>query len=346
VTDGLVHCTIVDGAPLGERKGVNIPTVKVGLPSVTEQDRKDIRFSCEIGVDAIAASFVRDADAVEEIRRLCRDFGAPNMMIVSKIESGFAVEKFDEILNASDGIMVARGDLGIEIPPAKVPQVQRDIIEKCNLTYTPVITATQMLESMSEHPRPTRAEVTDVANAIREGSDCVMLSGETAAGAYPVQTVKTMAEICRQTEEHLVARDTYHSHGDKRNVSGVTGSAADQVANFVGAKILLSPTLTGRTARIMSSFRPSLPIVATSPQETTLRRCCFYWGVEAVLSNERDDVRTVSADALRAVKKAGFVKSRDLVVITAGDPLYSPLPLEEVVTAVTPTNVLIIPEIM
>jgi pyruvate kinase len=155
-----------------------------------------------------------------------------------------------------------------------------------------------------------------------------------------------MAEICRQTEEHLVARDTYHSHGDKRNVSGVTGYAADQVANFVGAKILLSPTLTGRTARIMSSFRPSLPIVATSPQETTLRRCCFYWGVEAVLSNERDDVRTVSADALRVVKKAGFVKSRDLVVITAGDPLYSPLPLEEVVTAVTPTNVLIIAEIM
>ena len=346
VTDGLVHCTIVDGAPLGEHKGVNIPTVKVALPSVTEQDREDIRFSCEMGVDAIAASFVRDANAVNEIRQLCRDFGAPDMMIISKIESGFAVDKFDEILDASDGIMVARGDLGIEIPPAKVPQVQRDIIEKCNLTYTPVITATQMLESMSEHPRPTRAEVTDVANAIREGSDCVMLSGETAAGAYPVQTVKTMAEICRQTEEHLVARDTYHSHGDKRNVSGVTGYAADQVANFVGAKILLSPTLTGRTARIMSSFRPSLPIVATSPQETTLRRCCFYWGVEAILSNERDDVRTVSADALRAVKKAGFVKSRDLVVITAGDPLYSPLPLEEVVTAVTPTNVLIIAEIM
>ena len=188
-----VYCTVINGGKVGERKGVNLPNVAVSLPAVTEQDKKDIEFSCKMGVDAIAASFVRNADAVKEIRALCAEFGAPKTQIYSKIECAVAVEKIDEILAVSDGIMVARGDLGIEIPPSDVPRVQTEIIQKCNREYRPVITATQMLDSMVHNPRPTRAEVTDVANAIKEGTDCVMLSAETAAGSYPVETVRMMA---------------------------------------------------------------------------------------------------------------------------------------------------------
>lgn len=346
VKDGLITCSIINGGELNERKGVNIPSVNVGLPSVTEQDRDDIRFSCMMGVDAIAASFIRNAAAVREIRELCKEYDSPNMQIISKIESPFAVERFDEILAVSDGIMVARGDLGIEIPPSDVPHVQRTIIKKCNEAYTPVITATQMLESMTEHPRPTRAEVTDVANAIAEGTDCVMLSGETAAGAYPVEAVRMMAEVCRKAEAHLRERHTYYDDGDARDVSDITGYAAVEAARHAGAKALLCPTLSGRTARILSTFRPHLPIIATSPEEVTLRRCCFYWGVEAVKARERGDVRSVCMNSIQETRTAGLLESGDVVVITAGDPLSSPMPLNRSVTSDTPTNILIIAEAM
>ena len=344
VENDIISCCVTNGGSLGERKGVNIPTVKVGLPSVTEQDKVDIRFSCEMGVDAIAASFVRDANAVHEIRALCKEYGAPGMQIISKIESPFAVERFDEILAASDGIMVARGDLGIEIPPADVPYTQHTIIHNCNMAYKPVITATQMLESMTKHPRPTRAEVTDVATAIIEGTDCVMLSGETAAGAFPVEAVQMMAEICRKAESHLSERDTYHTGENRRNVSDITGFLAVQAAKHSGAKALLCPTFGGRTARIMSSFRPRLPIIATSPDEATLRRCCFYWGVSAVLATEQGDVRRVCMDALRQATANGLLQRGDVTVITAGDPLTSPMAQEDGVTTETPTNIMVIAE--
>ena len=181
-----MHCKIINGGELGEKKGVNVPNVNIGLPSVTEQDRADIMFGCELGIDAIAASFIRDGAAVEEIRNICREMGTPNVQIFPKIESALGVKNFDEILAASNGIMVARGDLGVEVPAAEVPHIQKTVIKKCNDAYKPVITATQMLDSMIRNPRPTRAEVTDVANAIYDGTDCVMLSGESAAGKYPV----------------------------------------------------------------------------------------------------------------------------------------------------------------
>ncbi|MDO4536892.1 MAG: pyruvate kinase [Coriobacteriales bacterium] len=341
-----IFCTVTNGGMLGEHKGVNVPNVNVGLPSVTERDKKDIQFSCEMRVDAIAASFVRNAQAVREIRQLCREYGAPKTMIISKIESAFAVEHFDEILEVSDGIMVARGDLGIEIPPADVPHVQREIIKKCNHEYRPVITATQMLDSMTKNPRPTRAEVTDVSNAIDEGSDCVMLSGETAAGAYPVEAVKTMAEVCRKTEMYLQERHKYRDPDGVRNVSDTTGYCAVEAARHVGAKALVCPTLSGRGARIMSAFRPHLPIIATSPEESTLRRCCFYWGVDALLSQEHISVRMICTNSLRVAKKAGLVKSGDIVVITAGDSISSPLPEGTGITSDIPANIFVISEIM
>ena len=190
-----MHCVVTNGGEIGEKKGVNVPNVEIGLPSVTEQDIADIMFGCELGIDAIAASFIRNAQAVDEIRKLCADNGLRNVYIFPKIESALGVKNFDEILAASDGCMVARGDLGVEIPAQEVPHIQKIIIKKCAQSYKPVITATQMLDSMIRNPRPTRAEVNDVANAIYDGTDCVMLSGETAAGKYPVEAVKMMASI-------------------------------------------------------------------------------------------------------------------------------------------------------
>ena len=320
-----IKCRVTNGGTVGERKGINVPNVVTQMPSVTEQDRDDIRFACEMGVDAVAASFICDADAVREVRSICLETGAPNMYIISKVESALAVRNFDEILAASDGIMVARGDLGVEVPPAEVPYLQKRIIERCNQAYKPVITATQMLESMVHNPRPTRAEVTDVANAIFDGTDCVMLSGETAAGHFPAEAVRMMAEVCRQAEQHLPERYIYHEQKGLENVSGATGFAAVEIARRVGAVAILCPTKSGRTARIMSVFRPKFPIIATTPYEYTVRRANFYWGVDGVLTSEQDGLAPTCYDALRKARQAKLVRPDDLVVITAGDPISSPL---------------------
>lgn len=319
-----IHCLVTNGGLLGERKGVNVPNVAVGLPSVTEQDKEDIRFACEMGADAIAASFIRDADAVDEIRDLCRSHGSRDMLIITKIESAQGVANFDRILAASDGIMVARGDLGVEIPPAEVPHVQKQVIRKCNLSYKPVITATQMLDSMIHNPRPTRAEVADVANAIYDGTDCVMLSGETAAGAYPLESVRMMADICVQTERFLPERHEYPDRGGVRNVNGAIGFAAVETARRVGAAAILCPTHSGRSARLMSVFRPRLPIFATSPSWDTIRRTSFYWGVWGVKTTEQGGLVDTCYNALAVARDEAFVNVGDIVIITAGDPQTSP----------------------
>ncbi|MDO4539235.1 MAG: pyruvate kinase, partial [Coriobacteriales bacterium] len=266
-----IQCEVLNGGELGERKGVNIPNVDVSLPSVTEQDRADILFGCEMGIDAIAASFIRNGDAVREIRELCVDSDAGDVLIFSKIESSVGLKNFEEILAASDGIMVARGDLGVEIPEEQVPHAQKTIIRRCNESYKPVITATQMLDSMTRNPRPTRAEITDVANAVYDGTDCVMLSGETAAGQYPIEAVKTMSAICKETERYLSERQVYHDRGGVRNVNSAIGFAAVQIADRVGAKCIICPTHSGRTARLISNFRPDLPIYAMSPSKQAIR---------------------------------------------------------------------------
>ena len=319
-----MYCKIANGGTLGERKGVNVPNVEVGLPSVTEQDRADIMFGCELGIDAIAASFIRNAEAVSEIRKICAKAGAPDTMVLPKIESALGVRNFDEILHAADGIMVARGDLGVEMPAAEVPHIQKTIIRKCNDAYKPVITATQMLDSMMRHPRPTRAEVTDVANAIYDGTDCVMLSGETAAGSYPVEAVRTMADICKETERYLDERHVYHERGGLKNVNSSIGFAAVTTAERVGATCILCPTHSGRTARLISTFKPRHPFYATSPSEVAIRRTCFNWGAYAFLSSEQPSLMPTLHNAIEVAKENGVVSEGDIVVLTAGDRVTTP----------------------
>lgn len=319
-----MHCVVTNGGELGEKKGVNVPNVEIGLPSVTEQDRADIMFGCELGIDAIAASFIRNADAVQEIRNICASMGVDHIAIFPKIESALGVKNFDEILHVSEGIMVARGDLGVEIPAAQVPHVQKEIIRKCKQHYKPVITATQMLDSMIRNPRPTRAEVNDVANAIYDGTDCVMLSGETAAGKYPVEAVTMMANIARETEQYVAPRHEYHDRGGMRNVNGSIGFAAVTTAERVGAKCILAPTTSGRTARLISNFRPELPVIAFTPMEKTLHLSCFFWGVRAYLTTMQPSLNATIKNALDTAKAQGIVESGDLVVVTAGDPGTSP----------------------
>jgi pyruvate kinase len=319
-----IHCVVVNGGKLDEQKGVNVPNVEIGLPSVTEQDRADIAFGCELDVDAIAASFIRTGEAVREIRQICQEHGRFDVYILPKIESAIAIKNFDEILEEANGIMVARGDLGVEVPAEQVPHIQKEVIRKCNAAYKPVITATQMLDSMIRNPRPTRAEVTDVANAIYDGTDCVMLSGETAAGNYPVEALETMAKICSETERFLPERRTFTGRGGVRNINSSIGHACVEIADQVGARCIICPTHSGRTARLISTFRPHLPIYATSPYPKTARRCCFMWGVEAFRTLEQGSLSMTLYNTLQVIKARGLVDRDDIVVVTAGDAQTSP----------------------
>ena len=251
VTDTDVVCRVVNGGELGQKKGINVPNVEVKLPAITEQDKKDILFGIEQGIDFIAASFVRNAEAIKEIKELLRANGGERIDVIAKIENAEGVHNIDKIIKAADGVMVARGDLGVEIPAHKVPHIQKMIIRKCNENYVPVITATQMLDSMIRNPRPTRAEVADVANAIYDGTDAIMLSGETAAGKYPLEALKMMVEIAQTTEPHLNYEDYTHNRnmcGESR-VSSAVGLAAVQTARDLKAKAIVTPTFGGRTAR-------------------------------------------------------------------------------------------------
>ena len=332
-------CKVLNNGLIGERKGVNIPNVDISLPAVTERDRQDILFGLTQNIDYIAASFIRSGAAVDEIRELCRANGGEHVTIFPKIECALGVEKFDEILEASDGIMVARGDLGIEIAPELVPHIQKEIIAKCNAAYKPVIPATQMLDSMQNNPRPTRAEVADVANAIYDGTDAVMLSGESAAGKYPVEAVKMQASIALETEKYLpahaelsVAEDT---HGT-RLVNNVVGLSAVNMATTVGAKCITVPTTTGRTARLISHFRPNMPICAFSRNDWAVQQMIMYWGViphKAEIT--QGTVNGTIVKAIETAKELGYVEEGDLTVATAGDPRLS-VQLEDKVSS---TNV-------
>ena len=319
-----MYCTVQNGGELGEKKGVNVPNAKLSLPALTEQDREDILFGLEEGIDFIAASFIRDAEGVKEIRELCRENGGENVDIFPKIECALAVYHFDDILKVSDGIMVARGDLGVEVAPEVCPVIQKEIIQKCNAACKPVITATQMLDSMIRNPRPTRAEVTDVANAINDGTDATMLSGETAAGKYPLEAVKMMANIA------LIAEATMPEHKPldfdlldpgRNKVNAAVGLSAVTTAFNVGAKAILTPTNTGRSARLVSNFRPVLPIQAVTPNDWAVRKMTVYWGVEPILSGRSvGSIAYVVDNAVVEAKMTGIVKKGELVVVTAGDP--------------------------
>ena len=319
--ENVLHCTVVNGGELGSKKGVNVPNVKINLPGITEKDKKDILFGIDQGFDFVAASFVRNAACIEEIRDILNIHGS-RMRIIAKIESAEGIENIDEILQAADGIMVARGDLGVEIPADQVPHIQKKIIHKCNRKCKPVVTATQMLDSMIRNPRPTRAEAGDVANAIYDGSDAIMLSGETAMGKYPVEAVRMMAKIAETTEAHLDYSNLQklNKKQRKKDISMAVGFASVSTAEILKASCLVVPTMTGYTARMISSLRPKTPIYAISPSEQAVRRMQLYWGVYAMPGETEDSTRHMITNSMKIILRRKLIKKGELAVFTAGDP--------------------------
>ena len=324
-TEKEIICEIINGGELGERKGVNVPNVPVRLPALTEKDKDDIRFGVEQDIDFIAASFVRNAECILEIRALLKELNAPYIPIIAKIENGEGIENIDEIIRAADGIMVARGDMGVEIPAEEVPHLQKMIIKKCNSHFKPVITATQMLDSMMRNPRPTRAEVTDVANAVYDGTDAVMLSGETAQGKYPVEALKMMVQIVENTEQHLDYDMLMQKAGDNldKGVAGAIGYSSALAAEKLDAKCIITPTASGATARIMSKMKPRRPIIATTPDDRVLRRMSIYWGVQGYKSMECHTTEDICTEAIQIAKIKECAEVGDTVVLTAGLPSLS-----------------------
>ncbi|ADU50504.1 pyruvate kinase [Thermaerobacter marianensis DSM 12885] len=324
--DGVyVYCRVDAGGRLLQGKKATLPAESLDLPYLSEADRDDVRLGIELGIDFIAASFVRSAADVHALRRVIEEAGG-DQWVIAKIENRLGVERLDEILASADGIMVARGDLGVELPVEDIPLLQKQIIQAANRAGKPVITATQMLESMVRHPRPTRAESTDVANAIFDGTDAVMLSAETAAGDYPVEAVEIMARIARRTETALdygrrLARLAGQEH---RTVTDAVSYASCTAAESLGAAAILTATQSGYTSRMISRHRPRQPIVALTPSQRVARKLSLVWGVRALVIEPRDSVDGLIDRALQGAVDGGFVRPGDLVVITAGVPVGQP----------------------
>ena len=316
-----IHCIVENSGIVKNHKGVNVPGVKINLPALTPKDVSDIEFGITQGIDFIAASFVRKASDVLAIREVLENNDATYIQIISKIENQEGVDNLDEILQVSDGLMVARGDLGVEIPTEEMPIVQKEMIRKCNELGKPVITATQMLDSMIRNPRPTRAEVTDVANAIYDGTDAIMLSGETAAGKYPVEAVKTMATIAKRIEETLDYDNVLRSKGlNNTNVTDAISYATCTTAKSLTASGIVTSTSSGHTARMVSKFRPNTPIIAATPNEKTSRQLSLSWGVYTVNCQQAGNTDDLIDNSIEASKNEGFIHDGELVVITAGVP--------------------------
>ena len=315
-----IQCKVTNGGELGEKKGVNVPGVPIQLPSITDKDIEDLKFGIQEEFDFVAASFIRSADAVRQIRKILTD-GGSQMKIISKIESQEGLDNIDEIIEASDGIMLARGDLGVEIDAKRIPQLQKEIIQKCNYHGKLVITATQMLDSMIRNPRPTRAEVTDVAHAVYDGTDAVMLSGESANGKYPVEAARTMASIVEYTEQFLnykqfktrmVEKTMYESIGNAMCAASVT------TASELKATAIVASTLSGITASMISKYRPITPIYALSPSQTVTRQMMLFWGVTPIWARRAETTDELFESSVEELKERKLLKSGDLCVITAG----------------------------
>ena len=319
-----IHCVVDNGGNLSNNKSINIPDVHIQLPSLTEKDREDLKFAVEQDFDFVAASFVRKASDVEDVRACLRSYGGDNIRIISKIENREGVDNLDEIIDASDGIMVARGDLGVEIPAHEVPILQKRMIKSTIRQGKPVITATQMLDSMVRNPRPTRAEVSDVANAVFDGSSCVMLSGETASGKYPVEALKTMADIAEAAENAIDYWGRFQDHNLVTGTSTISNAITHScclTAMDLGATAILAATNSGYTAKVISRYRPACPIIAVCQSERTRRQLAISWGVQPYLTGEVDSTDRLFSVAVEVAKKEGAVKSGDTVVITAGVPI-------------------------
>ena len=317
-----IICTVINGGELGEKKGVNVPNVPVRLPAITEKDKEDIKFGAEQGVDFIAASFVRNAECILQIKAYLKDIGSPFIPIIAKVENAEGIQNIDEIIRAADGVMVARGDLGVEIPAEELPYLQKMIIQKCNNNFKTVITATQMLDSMMRNPRPTRAEVTDVANAVYDGTDAVMLSGETAQGKYPLEALQMMVHIIENTEQHLDYDLMLEKAGAhlKGGVSSAISYSSVLAAANLDAKCIITPTMSGATARVVSNMRPRQEILGITPNERSLRRMSIYWGVRPLQSLQFNTADDICSGAMELARVKQYVETGDVVVLTAGIP--------------------------
>ena len=322
VSETDIVCTVLNGGRVSNHKGINVPGTKLSMPFISEQDRSDIIFGIENGFDYIAASFTRSAEDILEIRHILKEYECHSMNIIAKIENMEGVENIDEILRVVDGIMVARGDMGVEIDFTEIPIIQKNMIAQCVACGKPVITATQMLDSMMENPRPTRAEITDVANAIYDGTSAIMLSGETAAGKYPVEAVHTMDAIARRTEANIDFNKPVRKSGRaKLSITAATAHAACTTALDIGADAILTVSQRGITAQMVSSFRPSTMVVALLLNPQVQRQMALYWGVEPITMPYASSTDELVDFAVQAAEASGLVSQGDLVVVTAGVPV-------------------------
>ena len=322
-TDTDIICRALNNGAVSNNKGVNVPDCHLTMPYISQKDYDDIVFAVENDYDFIAASFVRNAQDVLDIRKILEDHNGTDIKIISKIENMQGVQNIDEIIRVSDGIMVARGDMGVEIPLEDVPVIQKDIIAKVYSAGKQVITATQMLDSMIKNPRPTRAETTDVANAIYQGTSAIMLSGETAAGKYPIEALKTMVKIARRTEADVEYNQQFsvRTKGDTTNVTTAISHATCMTAIDLNAKAIIAVTRSGNTARMVSKYRPGCQIIACTPDERTWRQLNMVWGVAPILTKEEYSMEILLLHATEAAEENGYVKEGDVVVLTVGVPL-------------------------
>ncbi len=315
-----IICRVINGGVVSNNKGINVPDVNLSMPYLSDKDREDILFGIEQDVDFIAASFVQCKDDILQLRRLLDKNGGEDIKIISKIENLQGVENIDEIIEVSDGIMIARGDMGVEIPYEEVPVIQKMIIKKVYQVGKQVITATQMLESMIKNPRPTRAEATDIANAVYDGTSAIMLSGETAAGAYPVEAVKTMVRIAERTEQDVDYKKRFFNHDRKGNpdVTDAICHATCTTAYDLNAKAIVTVTKSGRSARMIAGYRPASDIIGCA---TSDKVCRLAWGVTPILIKEEKDVFDLFDHAIAAAEKMQLLEKGDVTVITSGVPI-------------------------
>ena len=315
-----VRCIVKNNGDLGENKGINLPNVSVNLPALAVKDINDLKFGCEQGIDFVAASFIRKAEDVLAVRKVLCENGGENVKIISKIENQEGLNNFDEILEVTDGVMVARGDLGVEIPVEEVPFAQKMMIEKCNEAGKPVITATQMLDSMIKNPRPTRAEANDVANAIIDGTDAVMLSGETAKGKYPVEAVKVMARIAEKTDPLIYTNVEFDN--EESTITEAVAKGTVDVAEALEAKLIVVGTGTGRAAKSLRKYFPTARILALTNSQTTANQLLLSRGVLSVVAEKPETLDCFFKQAEAEAVKTGLVKSGDIIVVTCGEQVY------------------------
>ncbi len=316
-----IKCKILSGGELGEKKGVNVPNVKINLPDLTDKDIEDIKFGIREDFDIIAASFVRSASCIKKIRSILDEHNK-KMLIIAKIENHEGLSNIDEIIDEADGIMIARGDLGVEVDPTELPWLQKEIIKKCNAKGKIVVTATQMLDSMIRNVRPTRAEVTDVANAIYDGTDVVMLSGETANGKHPIEAVEIMSKICEMTEKNIDYNDRreklFQTKVDK-TITNTICKEAVYTAEILKVKSIVAPTETGNTARVLSKFKPKIPVYALARDDSVVRKMMIYFGVTPIKVEDRDEnTDLMLSKSIEILKNKKMLDEGDLIVLTFG----------------------------